>query len=259
MTTAEERLAALQAGDPTTPAPESAGSLSTTLTALVSRLDAQQRSIEKLVSVQNSTTAAVNLLVEAPAPDPSAKVAELSARVAELSKAVEALAARPEPEPRAGAGLSETQLERIETAVRSATEPVVGEDGRARTRVRTDSEREAAKELRLVLDRSEALTQRVEAVAGRLSWDSGSWFKAALLGLPYAVVLVMLLTLVVPVSSVFGIPALSAWAWESFGAADSAWGRGVIVVAVLAVIAGVVCVVYRGGKWLAGKYEEAIR
>ncbi|WP_336670115.1 hypothetical protein [Tsukamurella sp. USMM236] len=128
-----------------------------------------------------------------------------------------------------------------------------------RTPVRTDSEREAAKELRAMLDRSDALTQRVEVVTERLSWDSGSWFKAALLGLPYAVVLVMLLALVVPVSAVFGIPALSAWAWESFGAADSAWGRGAIVVAVLAVIAGVGYAVYRGGKWLAGKYEEAIR
>lgn len=255
----EAALAAIRGNDPAPGSvPEPEQSVSTTLTELRSQLDGLQQSVRQLSTAQNGTTDAVNAILNTPTPpDPSAAIEALTKRLDTVATQVAELAKRPAPEPPAALDLSATSLDRIKAAVAaSATEATaVSSSGRTRPPVPTDDERRAAKELAAMLARAEALAAEVRSVGDRLSWDHDRSLKFGLLALPYAVVFVAAVALMAPMAEVLGVGPLARWAWSSFETADSVLGRGAIVLAAFAVIAGLVFGIYKGGAWLAAKYK----
>lgn len=99
----------------------------------------------------------------------------------------------------------------------------------------------------------------VELERARKATETGiAWgyaYRMGVLAVPYVVALVMVMSLLVPVAEITGVGPLSRWAWGAFVAADS-WGTKTwIALATLAVLAGLVYAVYRGGKALVESYS----
>lgn len=90
-----------------------------------------------------------------------------------------------------------------------------------------------------------------------LRW--AGWGQLALAVVPFAVVVVVLLALVIPIAEILGVGPLAAWAWNSFEAAESVGTKSWIALATLAVISAVSYGAYRAGLTLARRYKEMTR
>lgn len=102
----------------------------------------------------------------------------------------------------------------------------------------------------------ERLAERLEAHSTRLSW-AVALRGAALLALtllPLAMIVLGLSVLMGLVGQVFGLEPIFSWLWASFEAAQAWWAKLLIAAGGLGLAAGVTWLVWRAGRWLAGRY-----
>ncbi len=101
-----------------------------------------------------------------------------------------------------------------------------------------------------VLDRAEAMAAQL-----RFSLILQGVGRVATAMVPFAVVAVVLGSLVHGYGWIIGVGPLFAWAWSSFATATDWWTKAGIAAATLATAAGLTWLVVRAGHWLMDRYR----
>lgn len=102
----------------------------------------------------------------------------------------------------------------------------------------------------------ERLAERLEAHSTRISW-AVALRGAALLALtllPLAMIVLGLSVVLGLVVQVFGLEPIFSWLWTSFETAQAWWAKLLIAAGGLGLAGGTTWLVWRAGRWLAGRY-----
>lgn len=99
----------------------------------------------------------------------------------------------------------------------------------------------------------EAVERRAAGLDRSLGWHGLGRTAAALL--PFAMVSLALATLLGLTGQVLGVDALLGWAWDSFTAASTWWGKALIAVGTLSGTAALLWLVKVAGGWLTDAYR----
>ncbi|WP_406708907.1 hypothetical protein QEV68_05415 [Trueperella pyogenes] len=121
----------------------------------------------------------------------------------------------------------------------------------------TQKASEAAQAVEKVIGKADELVaavgraeRRLEALEGRLTWTTVGRLSLALV--PLAAVLLVLGGLTMGVFHALGFGPLLGWAWGSFTAASTWWGKALIALATLGGVAGFTWVVWK----VAGRLRD---
>lgn len=143
----------------------------------------------------------------------------------------------------------ETPVQRVERTLDEVEQRVAA--------IGTQRVSEAAQAVEKVTDKADELVasvgraeRRLESLEGRMTWTTVGRFCLALV--PLAAVLLVLGGLTMGVFHALGFGPLLGWAWSSFSAASTWWGKGLIAVATLGGVAGFTALVW----WLAGRLRD---
>ena len=236
----------------------STSELLSALTLMRSEQAEMMAKVAELIEAQNATSEALRLIASSPngAASPAGSATGLADRVDELAKLVR----------------SKTT---VTVDIAQLADHLVGPVGRSidervsQTAVKVGQmlDQHAAQmdqlggsqaaDVLAQLRTATAALDRAEASAGQLR-RSLTWHgmgRVAQAMVPFAVVAVVLGSLVHTYTWAIGVGPLFAWAWASFAAATDSWTKLGIGAATLAVALGLTWLMVRAGHWLMDRYR----